>query len=387
MTRDSPGATDRGARRSPGAAGPLLRFHRWLLPESLDLGVTPYFWLFYLTSFYVPFFGSPDRGPLVLAILTGVVFLVLYFDGFRHGGRRVLWDVAGTLALGVVWLPFNWGAMTFFIYAGAFLGSVGPASTGVRYLAGIFGLLVLEWWLAGTHWSVVVFGGPVTLLVGLTNIHYGDVRRRDALLRQSREEVRRLAAVAERERIARDLHDLLGHTLSVIALKSDLAARLLERSDPRAAIEIRDVQRISRDTLKQVREAVSGYRTGELSDEVRNAHLACEAAGIRLEPEIEPVELAPRQEQVLSMALREAVTNVVRHSGGARCRVSLRPEASHAVLRVSDDGRGGVAAPGSGLEGMRSRLEDAGGSLVLRSEGGFTVEARLPLEPTAGDAA
>lgn len=372
------------------AASPraLLRIHRWLLPESRYFGITPYFWLFYLTSFYAPFFFGPqDRREIALAVLTGAAFLVLYFDGFRHGGPRVLRDVAGILALGVAWLPFNWGAMTFFIYAGAFLGSVGPARAGVRYLAGIFAVLMLEWWLADVHWSVAVFGGPATLLVGLTNIHYAEVRRRDALLRQSREDVRRLAAVAERERIGRDLHDLLGHTLSVIALKSDLAARFVERSDPRAAEEIRDVQRISRDTLRQVREAVSGFRAGELRDEVRNAHLACEAAGIRLEPEIEAVALAPRQEQVLSMALREAITNVVRHSGGARCRVSLRSQGEHAVLRVSDDGRGGAATPGSGLDGMRARLEGAGGSLELRSEGGFTVEARLPLEAAGGGAA
>jgi len=381
---------ERGSQPVPRAPGPLLRLHRWLIPGSRDLGITPYLWLFYLASFYVLYFFAPASGlERALAILTGVVFLGLYFDGFRGGGGRggVLRDVVGILALGVVWLPFNFGAMTFFVYAGAFLGAVAPARTGRRFLAGIYAVLMLEWWLVGAHWSVAVFGGPATLLVGLTNIHHAEVRRKDALLRQSQQEVQRLATVAERERIARDLHDLLGHTLSVVALKSDLAARLVERADERVADEIRDVQRISRDALKQVREAVSGYRGGELRDEIRNAHLACEAAGIRLEPEIEPLVLARRQEQVLSMTLREAVTNVVRHSGGERCRVSLRPEAACAVLRVSDDGRGGAPTPGSGLEGMRARLESAGGRLELRTDDGFTVEARLPLAPAAGDAA
>jgi len=147
------------------------------------------------------------------------------------------------------------------------------------------------------------------------------------------------------------------------------------------------VQRISRDALREVREAVTGYRAGELREEIAKARLACEAAGIDLQHEIGELRLHPDQERVLSLALREAITNVVRHSGGERCRVSLRPDAAHAVLTVSDDGRGGAAPPGGGLSGMRARLEGAGGSLELSGEGGFTLRARLPLLRPEPDAA
>jgi len=356
-----------------------LRLHRRLIPEPY-LGWAPYLWLFYLSGFFVPWFGAPLRSlEFALALLSTGLFLLLYFDGYRRSGRRLILDVAGILALGIAWLPFNAGAMTFFIYAGAFLGGIKPARLAYRYLVAIVAILLLEWWALDVHWSVGVFGVPITALVSLTNIHYAEVRRKDETLRRTQQEVRRLATVAERERIARDLHDLLGHTLSVITLKAELAGRLLARRDDRALQEIRDVERISRDALGQVREAVSGYRAGGLAEELENARLACEAAGIELKTALPPLSVGAEREPVLALALREAVTNVVRHSRGRHCRIELQPEADQAVLTVEDDGQGAVAPPGAGLLGMRQRLETAGGSLDLRSGPGFTLVARVPL--------
>jgi len=372
-----------------GLRARALLLHRRLIPEPY-LGWAPYLWLFYLSGFFVPWFGAPLRNlEFALTLLSTVLFLVLYFDGYRRSGRRLLLDVAGILALGIAWLPFNAGAMTFFIYAGAFLGGIKPTRLAYRYLAAIVALLLLEWWAMDVHWSVGVFGVPITALVSLTNIHYAELRRKDATLRRTQQEVPRLATVAERERIARDLHDLLGHTLSVITLKAELAGRLLSRRDDRALQEIRDVERISREALGQVREAVSGYRAGGLAEELENARLACEAAGIELETAALPsLPVGADREPVLALALREAVTNVVRHSRGRRCRIGLKPEGDQAVLTVEDDGQGAGAPPGAGLLGMRQRLETAGGSLDLRSGPGFTLVARVPLgtspaEPSA----
>lgn len=360
----------------------IQRLHRWLIPEQRYLGWTPYLWLFYLGSFYVEwYFHVPTNPKFALTLLTTAAFLVLYFDGYRHGGRRLLVNIAAIVGLGVAWLPFNPGAMTFFIYAGAFLGSAASVRTATRYLFGIATLLLVEWWAFDLHWSVGAFGPAITLLVGLTNIHYAEVRRKDAQLGRTRQEVRRLATVAERERIARDLHDLLGHTLSVIALKSELAGRLLQRGDPRAREEIGDVERISRDALKQVREAVAGYRSGGLTEELANARLACEAAGIELDAALDEEPLASRQESVLAFVLREAVTNVVRHSGCRHSRIALRRENDSAVLTISDDGGGSTAPAGGGLTGMRRRLESAGGSLDIRVDGGFALTATLPDRP------
>ena len=177
--------------------------------------------------------------------------------------------------------------------------------------------------------------------------------------------MRRLAAVAERERIARDLHDLLGHTLSVITIKAELAAKLAARGDRRAEQEMREVESISRGALREVREAVVGFRRADLDAELANARLACEAGDIRLAVDRPSIELLPDREAVLAMSLREAITNVVRHADARHCRTSLAREGERIRLTVADDGRGGVIREGAGLAGMRERVEQARGEMTI----------------------
>src|SRR5690606_6880680 len=213
-------------------------------------------------------------------------------------------------------------------------------------------------------------------IVGFANFYQRERDDSNARLRMAQDEIERLATIAERERIARDLHDLLGHTLSTITLKSELAARLLASDADRAASEIRDVERISREALGQVREAVRGYKSSGLDGELANAKLALEAAGIEFDYYFERLAVPARAESALALALREGVTNVVRHAGASRCQVRLVEQADRAVLTISDDG-GGLAASassaGSGLSGMRSRIEALGGAVSLRRQGQATV--------------
>jgi len=224
-----------------------------------------------------------------------------------------------------------------------------------------------------------------------------DLGGANARLRVAQDEIEHLAKLAERERIARDLHDLLGHTLSVIILKSELASKLAERDVERARNEIRDVERISRDALSQVRAAVRGYRAGGLAAEIEDARRALDAANVVLTADLQSAPLPPSHEAVLSMALREAVTNVVRHANARQCRIAIEcgaadlggrstaavGGATQCVLTVTDDGRGGGEPFGSGLTGMRERVEALGGTLQRDGSHGTTLTITLPLASLA----
>ena len=196
--------------------------------------------------------------------------------------------------------PWNPGATVFFIYAAALVGDTGTPREAARRLAVLLALMLVEaWWLG---WPVRVWIAPLVVgaAVGGANIHFAEVRRKDANLRVAHQAVEEMARIAERERIARDLHDLLGHTLSVIVLKSELAAKLAERDPARAVAEIRDVERISREALTEVRKAVRGYRSEGLADEVANAERVLVAAGITLEIAVVPANLPPEEERALA---------------------------------------------------------------------------------------
>ena len=193
----------------------------------------------------------------------------------------------------------------------------------------------------------------------------------------AQDEIEHLAKVAERERIARDLHDVLGHTLSLIILKSELASKLADRDPQRARDEIRDVERISREALSEVRQAVRGYRAG-LQQELDGATAMLRAAAIELTTECEPVPLAAGQEAILALALREAVTNVVRHSDASHCTIAMRRVDDAIRLTISDDGRGG-GQDGAGISGMRERIATLGGSVARDGSHGTTITVTLPL--------
>jgi two-component system sensor histidine kinase DesK len=218
-----------------------------------------------------------------------------------------------------------------------------------------------------------------SLLVGALVIQQCWKRRMTERLLLAQDEAQHMARVAERERIGRDLHDLLGHTLSVIVLKSELASKLAASDPERAAKEIREVEQISREALAEVRSAVQGYRSGGIDREVTEARRTLETAGIRMEAAIRTPRLSPAQEGVLAMALREAVTNVVRHAHATVCRLSLQQHGTWCELEVADNGRGGVAEEGNGLSGMRQRVEALGGVLERNGSAGTLLRIRVPV--------
>jgi two-component system sensor histidine kinase DesK len=205
--------------------------------------------------------------------------------------------------------------------------------------------------------------------------------QKDAEIRLSHDEVRRLAGLAERERIGRDLHDLLGHTLSLITLKSELANKLFDRDAAAAKREMADVERVARDALAQVRHAVTGIRAAGFAAELASGKLLLESNGVRLRYELADVALPDAIETALAMTVREAATNIQRHARATSANIILAAENRELLLRIEDNGCGGAIVPGNGLCGMRERLAAIGAELRVESERGkgTRLNVTLPL--------
>ncbi|MGR6963037.1 sensor histidine kinase [Geodermatophilus sp. URMC 61] len=213
----------------------------------------------------------------------------------------------------------------------------------------------------------------------------------NAELAEAREELARNAVAEERLRFARDLHDLLGHSLSLIALKSELAGRLAEADPVRARAEMADVEAAARRALAEVRDAVSGYRQVSCAQALAEARSALSGAGITARLPTRVPALPGPVDAALGWVVREATTNVLRHSGARSVTVTLTEEGAEAVLTVTDDGRGPAddTEPGSGLTGLAERVGALGGALTggAGPDGGYELRAALPLAPVPAGAA
>jgi two-component system sensor histidine kinase DesK len=235
------------------------------------------------------------------------------------------------------------------------------------------------------HYSPWTWGFTAffSIAVGSGNLVASQRMRANHKLNLAHEEIAQLAKVAERERIARDLHDVLGHTLSVVVLKSELAGKLMERDPGRARTEIGEVEQIARKALTDVREAIRGYRAEGLAAEINRAQKTLDAAGVALECDAKPLQLAPAEETVLSLIVREAVTNIVRHAQASHCSLEIKAGPSGTALVVCDDGRGGIRQEGNGLRGMRERVESLGGRFQIESSAGTRLVIEIPAPGTA----
>lgn len=348
------------------------------------LGWAKFAWLVYLSFYFGALIVKPGTPrDWIIALAAVAIFLPLYFRGFRSTGRELLAISSAIYVLGALMMPINPGANCFFVYAVAFLGFAVRPALAARWLVGMLAGIALQAWLFDWHsmiWIPTLLVAPV---VGATNIAFAQRRRYGEELRVARTAVEEMARIAERERIGRDLHDLLGHTLSVIVLKSELASKMAERDPARAVEEIRDVERISREALAEVRKAVRGYRSEGLDDEMANAERVLAAAGVEPVLDVTRLPLSPSEERALAFALREAVTNVVRHAHARHCWIALRAEGGRAVLEVRDDGRGGADPDGSGLSGMRERLRPLAGTVERDGRNGTRLMLTLPLRRAA----
>jgi two-component system, NarL family, sensor histidine kinase DesK len=219
----------------------------------------------------------------------------------------------------------------------------------------------------------------------------GFVRLSDALreLHSAREELARQAVMEERLRMARDLHDLLGHTLSLITLKSELAGRLLEKDPHTASQEVHEIERIARQALREVREAVVEYRKRTLHGELDGARQILEAAGVVFSVEDETQSLPPNTDAALAWFVREGVTNVIRHSRAQHCLIRITSTDEFVCAEVINDGQpreeNSKAPMGSGLSGLAERVAELGGRIETgtpsSSEGiGYLLKVEIPIK-------
>jgi two-component system sensor histidine kinase DesK len=351
-----------------------------LLPDDRHLGWTPFAWLIYSIPFVFTTWATRHTPAVFAANVAALaLFLVLYFLSYWVCGPRLVLVIAGVTLIGFVVTPINPVAPVFFIYAAAMVAFIDRLRPRLLYLGIHLAVVAAFGLMTRQRLEFFIPAVLIAAVIGGVNIHYAGVWVANAKIRMAQSEVERLAKMAERERIARDLHDVLGHTLSVIALKSELASKLFERDPARAAQEIREVNEVARDALAQVRGAVTGYRAAGLSAEFEAMKKAFASAGITLNLEAEPLTLPPSHENALALVLREASTNVLRHARASSCTVRLVNRDRVARLEISDDGRGGEALEGNGFAGMRERVAALGGSLQRDGRAGMRIEIALPL--------
>lgn len=341
-----------------------------------------------ILALYIQDLVSPHphiRRPQVIAplLLAYVVLYTVFWAWGRYGPvlpRAVL--LAGMVVLNTVMVMAGGSAVggiftyTVVVLAAAFSWRVSLVLVVLLSAEVLFGdqMLIGDWVMAG---SVAL----QELLLGLGVVGVSMLIRTLLELRDARDELARLAVGEERLRFARDLHDLLGHSLSVVVLKSELAQGLMEKNPVRAAAEIHEVERVAREALRDVREAVAGYRKTNLASELSGAQQMLESAGIacRLQDEAGPLPAA--SETALAWAVREGATNVLRHSQARECLVRLTRENGKAMLEIVDDGQGPAEAPeGNGLRGLGERVSAVGGEIAVGpvAGNGFRLLVTVP---------
>jgi two-component system sensor histidine kinase DesK len=380
-----------------------------------------FIWLAFLV---VPLAATLNARPpaleLVATLLAAALFVGLYVWLVLSGTRpfpdaqglaslALLLAIATALTLGE---RTAWASL--FIFTAAIAGAIlrePLAAAGIGLCALLAGVCTLATG-AGVGTALVLAAGAAG--IGLLVLSIAGLRARNAELHSAREELARLAVADERLRFARDLHDLLGQSLSVIALKAELAGRLLDAGEDAAVarVHVGELEGVARKALLEVRETASGYRRPVLALELDGARMALEAAGIEARLDRPGAKLEPGVEALLAWTVREGTTNVIRHSGASRCRVVISSGARAVSVEVLDDGcgpagvnaspNGAAAGPGErigaaghgervglGLAGLRERTERLAGQLEagIAPGGGFRLRVSVPCEQPAGAAA
>ena len=378
----------------PRDRGEVLRKLVWILPWLVFLGAP-------MQDLLADHHTTPatTAGWVGLLTFTGTYLAVVFrtmgrpYSGWLVGAMvAVLWVLAVALALslGHAWLGL-------FVYVSVTCGVTLPLRAAYWTIPLTTAAMMLAGWFVDDlddAWGLFL----IVLLVGYSMTGVRQLVRTTVELRKARATVAQLAANEERLRLARDLHDLLGHSLSLITLKSELAGRMLPDHADKAAQQVADIEQVSRQALVDVREAVTGYRRPRLAGELAGAQVALTAAGVIADLPAEPdlTAVSEDSESALAWALREAITNVVRHSAAQRCVVELvrrqTLDGPMLELSVEDNGTGGsgkgpgngLTGLGNGLTGLGERLAKAGGSLeATRLKHGFRLVARVPAEAPA----
>ena len=326
--------------------------------------------------FWAPYQQRAGWIEWTITALTLAVVLVLFLAGIAHAEnrQRSTYACIALLCIAVGFLGYRPSGGIYFPVAVTFVPAAvgGKVRLSMAIVFAITGLFGAEWCLLyldpsnGRIFPIFVAAEIVLLGIGVTYV-----------VRQARE-IQRQDRTDERERIAKDMHDVLGHSLSSLALKAELARRIFPTDPARALQEISDIEHIARQGLEEMRGAINGYHSGDIGAELERAAVLLKAADVSVERSWESVDMPPAYERVLALIVREAVTNILRHSQAKGCRLAVSRADGMFQLDISDNGRGGCLEEGIGMRSIRARAEALGGTAVWNSTVGTRLLVTLP---------
>jgi len=390
--------------RAEEAANPQQEGERGrpFFPTHLVSRLFGLIWLVYMVGAYpslwredLPLQRAIPAWTALVAFTLGYVLLLLVGSPLWATGdprdQRLNRTMIGVQLVGLVTLVLllpSWRLEFAFIYCAVSAGIYLTRREGLRVivLAAILSLLASI--RAGVSPGDTATAAVLVVGLGMNSLFWSALMAQNRALRRARAEITRLAVAEERLRIARDLHDLLGHNLSIVALKSELAERLLPAYPDRATAEIADVQRVARTALQEVREAVAGYRMLALASEVEQATRTLQAAGVLLSSRISVANLPMELDRALAWLVREGTTNIIRHAAATSATLCIDRHGDRIFAEYTDNGRTcppSLATGGAfGLTGLGERMRALGGAFSAgpMPERGFRLYASLPLTPS-----
>jgi two-component system sensor histidine kinase DesK len=320
---------------------------------------------------------------MAIGFVLVIVFACIYVYSFRNARGRMLLIMAQIAIIAVFTFRYNPGFLYLCFYPAPIIGLLPSVRKMAVPIAALVVFLLSVYWDYRLEFTTndILQVLPAAIIMLVMPMAFRISRRASQLREQlqlANEEIARMSKNEERQRISRDLHDTLGHTLSLITLKSELAEKLIMKNPERAVQEVKDIQATSRAALKQVRELVSGMNAVTVRDEISNAKqiLAAANVALRIKGGFSEDAASPLIDNLLGMCLREAVTNVVKHSRARTCTIEQAEDEASLKLAVSDDGQGmdadaaALLSGGSGLKGMRERLKLVEGDVHIESARG-----------------
>ncbi|EMT51735.1 two-component sensor histidine kinase [Brevibacillus borstelensis AK1] len=364
---------------------------KWYQILHKNTGLSPYVWVvFYILPFYF-IFRSSSTLEVVSGIVMILVFFVCYVFSFLSKGWLIYFWTSVQIIISIT-MTLLFGYVYFSLFLAFFIGNiqnkVGFYTLYSIHLVSTVVTINLGFIMKNAQMinqlPFVLVSMIAVILLPVTTYNRNKREKLEGQLEDANKRISELVKLEERQRIARDLHDTLGQKLSLIGLKCDLAGKLISKDPDRAKVEINEVRQTARIALKEVREMVTQMRGTRLEEEMFRIKQILEAAQIDFQLEGDPnlTKTSLMTETVLSMCIKEAATNVVKHSSASACSVVIEPSRTDLVVKVKDDGIGiadeGACYRGNGLRGMRERLEFVNGSMEIVSDGGTTIVLRVP---------
>ena len=336
------------------------------------------------TSFYfLPIIFSFDyftTTKLVVALLIYISFLALYARAVYSPGEKAALPLLLMLVLLIAGTSINPGTQSLFGFAAFFCGFNFNKSKAIHGVVGVLLSIFLSAYLFNSY-DIYFLAPAIFVTIGL--FFFGSAERKDRIHRiiesQSQQKIEQLATIAERERIARDLHDLVGHSLSSIALKAELAVKYADKNKiDKSKQEMDAVANLSRQVLSEVRQAVAGLKQQSISTQLEKLKAELVQHGFQVKCKNELTQLPAELESNISLILTEAVTNILKHSKGDRVEISLTESSDNYQIAITDNGNAVQCLKGNGLQGIEERCREFNGKLAINHKQGFGLSMAIP---------